>query len=199
LSVCVRLIGVYVVLSVGKRPATGWSPVQGVLSTPYRTKKLKKKSGQGPTKSCTAIIILIIIIWTEIWWNDDWQGKPKYSEKTRPSPTLSTTNPTWPDPGSNPGRRGAKPATNRLSYDAAYFHCVYWPTKLTRRIIFWSVFGRWRSSNLGRDNDYLTDVFRGFPKSFRENVTIIFWNKTTFVSSHILSNPSFINHPYIPC
>jgi hypothetical protein len=33
--------------------------------------------------------------------------------------TLSTTNPTWPDPGSNPGRRGEKPATNRLSYGAA--------------------------------------------------------------------------------
>jgi hypothetical protein len=32
-----------------------------------------------------------------IWCNDDWQGKPKYSEKTCPSATLSTTNITWPD------------------------------------------------------------------------------------------------------
>jgi hypothetical protein len=48
------------------------------------------------------------------WWNEDWQGKPKYSEKTCPS-----TNPNWPDPGSNPGRSGGKPATNRLSYGAA--------------------------------------------------------------------------------
>jgi hypothetical protein len=32
------------------------------------------------------------------------------------STTLSTTNPTWPDLGSNPARRGGKPATNRLSY-----------------------------------------------------------------------------------
>jgi hypothetical protein len=46
------------------------------------------------------------------WWNEDWQGKPKYSEKTCPSPTLSTTNPTWPDPGSNPGRRGGKGAVS---------------------------------------------------------------------------------------
>jgi hypothetical protein len=46
--------------------------------------------------------------------------KPKYSEKTYPSATLSTTNTTWPDPGSNPGRRGGKPATNRLNYGAAY-------------------------------------------------------------------------------
>jgi hypothetical protein len=28
-------------------------------------------------------------------------------------------NPTWRDPGLNPGRRGGKPATNRLSYGAA--------------------------------------------------------------------------------
>jgi hypothetical protein len=41
------------------------------------------------------------------------QGKPKYSEKTCP-----TTNPTWLDPGSKPGRRGGKPATNSLSYGA---------------------------------------------------------------------------------
>jgi hypothetical protein len=47
-------------------------------------------------------------------------GKPKYSEKTRPSVTLSTTDPTWPDPGSNPGRRGGKPATNCLSYGTAF-------------------------------------------------------------------------------
>jgi hypothetical protein len=53
-----------------------------------------------------------------IWWNE-WQGKPKYSEETCPGATLSTTNPTWPDPGLNPGRRGGKPATNRFSYGAA--------------------------------------------------------------------------------
>jgi hypothetical protein len=57
-------------------------------------------------------------LWSN-WWNEVWQGKPKYSEKACPSPTLSTTNPTWPDPGSNPGLRDGKPATNRLSYGAA--------------------------------------------------------------------------------
>jgi hypothetical protein len=31
-------------------------------------------------------------------------------------------NATWPDPGLNPGRRGWKPATNRLSYGAACGH-----------------------------------------------------------------------------
>jgi hypothetical protein len=53
------------------------------------------------------------------WWNEDWQGKPKYSEKTCPSVILSTTNPTWLDPALNPGRRGGKPGTNHLSYSAA--------------------------------------------------------------------------------
>jgi hypothetical protein len=36
-----------------------------------------------------------------IWWNE-WQGKPKYSKKTCPDATLSTTNPAWPDLGLNP-------------------------------------------------------------------------------------------------
>jgi hypothetical protein len=52
------------------------------------------------------------------WWNEDWQGKPNHSEKTCPSATLSTTNPTWLDPGFNLGRRGRKPATNRLRFGA---------------------------------------------------------------------------------
>jgi hypothetical protein len=56
--------------------------------------------------------------WWRNWWNDDWQGKPKYSEKTCPNASLSTTNPTC-CPEANPGRRGGKPATNRLSYGTA--------------------------------------------------------------------------------
>jgi hypothetical protein len=36
---------------------------------------------------------------------------------------LSTTNRTWPDQGSNSGRRGGKPATNRFSYGAPFI-CV---------------------------------------------------------------------------
>jgi hypothetical protein len=61
--------------------------------------------------------------WWWLWRNANWQGKPKYSEKTCPSATLSTTNTTWPDPGSNPGRHGGKPATNRLSYGTASIDC----------------------------------------------------------------------------
>jgi hypothetical protein len=56
---------------------------------------------------------------------DNWSTRGK----TCPSATLPTTNPTWTDPGSNPGLRGGRPATNRLSYGTA----------LTR-----GVAGRWR-------------------------------------------------------
>jgi hypothetical protein len=34
-------------------------------------------------------------------------------------------NPTWPNPGLNPGRRGGKPATNRLSYGAVFLLFIY--------------------------------------------------------------------------
>ena len=51
-----------------------------------------------------------------------WQGKTEVlGEKTCPSATLSTTNPTWTDPGSNPDLRGGRPATNLLNHDTAYF------------------------------------------------------------------------------
>jgi hypothetical protein len=39
--------------------------------------------------------------------------------KTCPSSTLSTTNPTWTDPGSNPGLRGGRPAANSVSHGTA--------------------------------------------------------------------------------
>jgi hypothetical protein len=42
MNVCVRLFCVYVVLCVGTGLVTGWSPVQGVLPTVYKIKKLKK-------------------------------------------------------------------------------------------------------------------------------------------------------------
>jgi hypothetical protein len=64
---------------------------------------------------------------TWVWssrWNENWQGKSKYSEQTCPNDTLSTTNPTWPGLGSNPGHRGGKPATNHLSYGAALRHYI---------------------------------------------------------------------------
>jgi len=43
----------------------------------------------------------------------------KTRRETCPSATLSTTNPTWTDPGANPGLSGERPATNRLSHGMA--------------------------------------------------------------------------------
>jgi hypothetical protein len=48
-----------------------------------------------------------------------WQGKPKYSEETYPSATLSTTKSHMTIRSRTPNRSGGKPATNRLSYGAA--------------------------------------------------------------------------------
>jgi hypothetical protein len=39
--------------------------------------------------------------------------------KTCPSVTLSTINPTWTEPGSNPVLRGERPAANHLSHGTA--------------------------------------------------------------------------------
>jgi hypothetical protein len=41
------------------------------------------------------------------------------------SAVLSTSNPTWPDQGSNPGSRGGKPATNHLNYGTAKSHTAF--------------------------------------------------------------------------
>jgi hypothetical protein len=59
--------------------------------------------------------------WWWMWssWSNDWQQKPKYSDKTCPSATFSATNPTWSDLGSNLGSHCGKPATNHLSCGTA--------------------------------------------------------------------------------
>jgi hypothetical protein len=55
--------------------------------------------------------------WAPVEWN--WQGKAEVlGENPVPVP-LSITNPTWTDPESNPGHRGGRPATNRLSHGTA--------------------------------------------------------------------------------
>jgi hypothetical protein len=51
----VCIYSVFVLSCAGSGLVTGWSPVQGVLRTVYRIKKLIK-SGQGPTEGCRAII-----------------------------------------------------------------------------------------------------------------------------------------------
>jgi hypothetical protein len=66
-----------------------------------------------------------------VLWN--WEGKTDVlGGKTCSNATLSTTNPTWTDPGSNPGLRGEGPATNRLSHGTALVHIrVIYPFKVS--------------------------------------------------------------------
>jgi hypothetical protein len=80
-------------------------------------------------------------LWSN-WWNEDWQGKPKYSEKTCPCATSSTTNPTWPDPGCH----GGKPVTNCLSYGAA-----------SHTFSLWWELGFWFGSLLSNNHVYLNE------------------------------------------
>jgi hypothetical protein len=44
------------------------------------------------------------------------RGNRSTRRKPAPVPLVPPKNPTRPDLGSNPGRRGGKPASNRLSY-----------------------------------------------------------------------------------
>jgi hypothetical protein len=65
-------------------------------------------------------------LWSNCW-SEDWQGKPKYSEKTCPSATLSHHKSHMPRSGFEPpDRSGGKPATNRLSYGAALTCNLLW-------------------------------------------------------------------------
>jgi hypothetical protein len=88
-----------------------------------------------------------------------WKGKPKCSEKTCPDATLSTTNPTWPDPVANPGRRGWKPANNRFSYGAGLLKSIKL-SKTIRRLCMWrwfTVTRKVRSLNK-RERRWATDL-----------------------------------------
>jgi hypothetical protein len=51
----------------------------------------------------------------ENWWNDTDRGNRSTGRKTCPSATLYTTNHTWTYLAPNPGLRGDKPATDRLT------------------------------------------------------------------------------------
>jgi hypothetical protein len=81
--------------------------------------------------------------------------------KTYPTATLSTTNPTWTDPGSNPGLRGDRPATNRLSHGTAL--CALTDSQFygsTMLLMLWSI------SRPGRfASRYPMDSRLGAPKS----------------------------------
>jgi hypothetical protein len=86
---------------------------------------------------------------------------------------LSTTNPTWPDPGLNPGRRGGKPATNNFSYGAAHTCYLLSLSKQERRCI--AQFNCRRQKNLSTINVC-------FDKGPRKVTIIMFLEPTTMTS-----------------
>jgi hypothetical protein len=58
---------------------------------------------------------------TEQWRNDTDRGKLKYSKKILSHATLSITNPTWTDMGTDPSFCREKLSTIQLSYGTAIF------------------------------------------------------------------------------
>jgi hypothetical protein len=58
-------------------------------------------------------------------WNDIYRAKPNNSEKNLSNATLSTTNPTWIEPGANPGLRDERPATNNLSHGTTSLYTFF--------------------------------------------------------------------------
>ena len=87
---------------------------------------------KGPAADATDAAALRLIVQSWWWWlvffsfffvtEHRWNEIDR--EKPCPNATLSTINPTWTDPGPNPGLRGERPATTRLSHGAAYTQVV---------------------------------------------------------------------------
>jgi hypothetical protein len=77
--------------------------------------------------------------------NDGGMILTRENRKTRrkicPSASLTTTNITWIYPDANPGLRGERPATNRLSHGMALWQLCYLHTVLVpvRTVLRWAV------------------------------------------------------------
>jgi hypothetical protein len=81
-------------------------------------------------------------------------------------------NPTWPDPGLNPGRRGGKPANNRVMWHAKErreMHTKFWQWNLAGGDYLQSIGISWiipyyfenKTPSNTRRNQSLKVVFRG--------------------------------------
>jgi hypothetical protein len=115
------------------RPGTSWIVLLIWSTRAFFIYLFPHGVGLSPLRAAAIIWPIVPAPDDRLWWlwsnqwNENWQRKPKYSERTCLSATLSITNPTWLDLGSNTGRRGGKPATNLLSYGTAS-----WPNKAKR-------------------------------------------------------------------
>jgi hypothetical protein len=107
--ICIRILLGYVVhfLLVEKGPAaeaTDAPQPSGLLCNPVM--KMERKM----------ISFFLFFRVMEHRWNEIDRKNRSTWGKPCPSATLSTTNPTWTDPGSKQGLRCERPATNRLSH-----------------------------------------------------------------------------------
>jgi hypothetical protein len=101
----------------GLRPPSLLSNVPGVLF-------FLRWGGSDPSvDACFMLAYYAFPRWYEFGerrWNIILTGENGRTRRiTCPSATLSTTNPTWMDPGANPGLRDERPATNDLSRGTA--------------------------------------------------------------------------------
>jgi hypothetical protein len=86
----------------------------------------------------------MVIVEKLVEWSLAGETEMYAEKKPAPAPLCPPQNPTWLEAGVNPGSRGGKPATNRLSYGAAKtvpFHFEYFAMVLTSGIQSYS--GRW--------------------------------------------------------
>jgi hypothetical protein len=112
----------------------GWvDPVPDPLLLRISGSTESRTRGSGTGSTITVVTTGLLAYIRGGWWSsrwNDWQGKPKYSEKSFISAALSTTNPTCPDPGSNPNIR------NVLSNaDQIYPEQGYWKGKTSTPLI----------------------------------------------------------------
>jgi hypothetical protein len=112
------------------------------LPMTYRIRYLQYFVVQGPAAALRLIVqpcdkdnydvFFSFFLVIEHRWNER-QWKTSTRRKTFPSATLSTTNLTWTDPGSNPDLCGERPATNRLSHGiTCSYSMTYRPDRLVR-------------------------------------------------------------------
>jgi hypothetical protein len=93
--------------------------------------------------------------WWWAWssrWGDNWQGNWNTRRKPPPSATLSNTNATWPDLGSNPGHRSGRPATEVWS-SVLWRLVVGRQSDISEKLIA-SIFSTGNEQKLALNSDY---------------------------------------------
>jgi hypothetical protein len=97
------------------------------------------------TQRVSYVCYLAMLLWSRVYSDDDRMineyGALSGWELSRETEVLgeklpqSTTNPTWPDVGLNPNRRGGELSANRLSYDTALRQNTFEVTSCHRRCL----------------------------------------------------------------